>query len=209
MSDFLECVHKHFRFMGENDNLPHGIKARRTRQDGRMLLARMMHDLDYKVAAEIGTRYGESAKLWCETVPGLKLTCIDPYSVYRARKSQGKQDSVFASARKALDPFDVTFVRESSIKVADQFEDGSLDFVHIDGDHAFDMVMQDLILYVHKVRKGGMILIHDYFNFYQGGVVKAIDAYTECHLIRPWFTTRDLEPTAFWERGAERDGLGS
>jgi predicted O-methyltransferase YrrM len=202
--DFRQSLNAHFRFMGDVDNLPHGVKPRRTNQDGRTLLARMMSDLGYRVGAEIGTRYGMSAKLWCETVPGLKLTCIDPYSIYRPRKSQEKQDDTFASAQQTLAPFDVTFMRESSIKSADRFEDESLDFVHIDGDHAFDMVMQDLILYVPKVRKGGMILVHDYFNFYQGGVIKAVDAYTDCHLIRPWFTTRDLEPTAFWERGVER-----
>lgn len=204
MQDFRQSLNSHFRFMGETDNLPHGVKARRRNQDGRLLLARMMKDLDYRVGAEIGTRHGHSAKLWCETVPGLKLTCIDPYSIYRPRKSQEKQDSVFESAQETLAPFDVTFLRESSTKVSDRFEDGSLDFVHIDGDHAFDMVMQDLIFYVPKVRKGGMILIHDYFNFYQGGVIQAVNAYTECHLIRPWFTTRDEEPTAFWERGVER-----
>ena len=163
-----------------------------------------MRDLNFRVGAEIGTRYGESAKLWCETVPGLKLTCIDPYSVYRARKSQEKQDAVFAEAQKNLAPFDVTFVRESSLTAASKFEDGTLDFVHIDGDHAFDMAMQDIILYVPKVRKGGLVLIHDYFNFYQGGVVQAVDAYAACHVINPWFVTRDLEPTAFWQRGAEQ-----
>lgn len=206
MQNFRQSLNAHFRCMGETDHLPHGVKGRRERQDGRMLLARMMRDLEFRVGAEIGTRYGSSAKLWCETVPGLKLSCIDPYSVYRPRKSQEKQDAVFHAAQVNLKPFDVTFLRASSIKVADQFEDGSLDFIHIDGDHAFDMVMQELILYVPKVRKGGMILIHDYFPFYQGGVIQAVNAYTECHVIRPWFTTRDKEPTAFWQRGAERVG---
>ena len=204
MSKFLESLNSHFRYMGDRDFVPHGIKGRKVRSDERVLLARMMKDLEYRVGAEIGTRYGHSAQMWCENVPGLKLSCIDPYNVYRVRKSQEKQDAVYEEARKRLEPYDVTFVRESSLDVADQFEDGSLDFVNIDGDHAFDMVMQDIILYVPKVRKGGMILIHDYYNFHQGGVVQAVNAYTTCHCINPWFTTRDLEPTAFWEKGSER-----
>lgn len=201
--DFMQALRTHFRFMGLPDVLPCGVKGRRRRQDGRLLLARIMRDLDFRVGAEIGTRHGASAKLWCETMPGLKLTCIDPYNVYRPRKSQEKQDAVFESAQQALAPFDVTFVRESSITAASKFENNSLDFVHVDGDHEFDMVMQDIILYTPKVRKGGMILIHDYFNFYLGGVMHAVNAYTACHLIDPWFVTRDEEPTAFWQRGAE------
>jgi len=204
MQDFRKALEKHFRFMGDSDVLPHGVKARRRRQDGRMLLARMMRDMEFRVGAEIGTRYGVSARLWCETIPGLKLTCIDPYGVYRARKSQEKQDDVYEEAKKNLANLDVTLVRESSLDAFSRFEDESLDFVHVDGDHAFDMVMQDILFYVPKVRKGGMILIHDYFSFYQGGVVHAVNAYTACHVINPWYVTHDLEPTAFWQRGAER-----
>ena len=208
MTDFRKALDTHFRFMGENDHLPHGVKPRRVRQDGRTLLARLMRDMEYRVGAEIGTRYGVSAKLWCETIPGLKLTCIDPYGVYRARHSQERQDAAYAGARETLAPFDVTFLRESSVDVSDRFEDESLDFVNIDGDHAFNMVMQDILLYVPKVRPEGMILVHDYFPFYHGGVVQAVNAYTECNLIRPWFTTRDMEPTAFWQKGSGKGGAG-
>jgi hypothetical protein len=28
--------------------------------------------------------------------------------------------------------------------------------------------------------------------------MEAVDAYTKCHRIDPWFTTKNLEPTAFW-----------
>jgi len=202
--DFMQVLKKHFQFMGTNDVLPLGVARRRRRQDGRMLLARMMNDLGFRVGAEIGTRYGASAKLWCENMPGLKLSCIDPYNAYRTRKSQEQQDAVFEAAKQALAPFDVTFVRESSLTAASRFEDGSLDFVHIDGDHAFDMVMQDILNFVPKVRKGGMVLVHDYLSFYQAGVIQAVDAYTACHIINPWFVTRDELPTAFWQRGAER-----
>ena len=204
MPDFMQSLRNHFRFMGEVDNVPHGIKTRQRRRSGRAMLALMMGELNYRVGAEIGTYYGHSARLWCESCPGLQLTCIDPYSVYRPRKSQEKQDAVFEEAKKNLAPFHVTFLRESSRTAHAHLKDGSLDFVHIDGDHDFDMIALDLINYVPKVKKGGMILIHDYFNFYQGGVVEAVNAYTRCHLIHPWFTTRDEEPTAFWQRGAER-----
>lgn len=204
MLTFREAIDTHFRFKGERDSVPHHLKGRRVRPDGRTLLARVMRDMEFKVGVEIGTRHGESAKLWCETIPGLKLTAVDPYSVYRMRRSQEKQDAVFQMAQAKLAPFDVTFVREPSLDAVDHFEDESLDFVHIDGNHAFDIAVQDIIRYVPKVRKGGLVLIHDYFDFFEGGVRAAVDGYTTCHVIRPWFVTHDREPTAFWQRGAEQ-----
>jgi len=57
------------------------------------------------------------------------------------------------------------------------------------------------------VRIGGLVLVHDYCAFGMSGVIPAIDSYTHCHWIDPWYVTRDQEPTAFWQRGAERTGL--
>ncbi len=199
-----KLLETHFRVMGRDDIPPCGLASRRRNQDGRMLLGRLMRDMGFHLGAEIGTFYGDSAKLWCESIPGLKLTCIDPYNVYRPRKSQEKQDATYEAAKAKLAAFDVTFLRESSLTAHAQIPDESLDFVYIDGDHAFDMVMQDIIFYVPKVRKGGLILVHDYLSFYLGGVVHAINAYTACHLISPWFVTRDVLPTAFWQKGDER-----
>jgi predicted O-methyltransferase YrrM len=134
----------------------------------------------------------------------LKLTCIDPYQVYHTRRSQDEQDAIFAEATKLLTPYGVNIIRERSQDVADRFEDASLDFVNIDGDHTFDAAVMDIVMYVPKVREGGMILIHDYCAFRLSGVMQAVDAYTHCHRIEPWFVTKEHEPTVFWQRGAER-----
>ena len=34
----------------------------------------------------------------------------------------------------------------------------------------------------------------------RGGVIEAVDAYTRCHMIHPWYVTREDLPTAFWVR---------
>ena len=208
MTHFEESLDRHFRsHIGEADVLPYCVRSRRRTsvQDDRRLLSRVMGDLGFKVGAEIGTARGDSAKMWFEAMPGLKLTCIDPYVMYEQRRSQEKQDGFFEEAKQALSSFDVTFLRASSRDVVDEFEDGSLDFINIDGDHLFDAVVRDLIEYVPKVRCGGMVLIHDYIPFFRGGVVHAVDSYTTCHMIDPWYIThKDAGPTAFWQRGAER-----
>jgi predicted O-methyltransferase YrrM len=163
-----------------------------------------MQDLGFSVGAELGTQYGLSAKLWCEAIPGLSLTCIDPYAIYQARRSQEKQNAVYEEAKKTLSPFNVTLLRERSCDVVDRFPDGSLDLLHIDGDHGFDVCVQDIIHYVPKVRDGGVVVIHDYASFYRGGVVEAVNGYTRCHRISPWYVTNDIAPSVFWQRGAEQ-----
>jgi predicted O-methyltransferase YrrM len=194
-----EGLQKYFRFYGEDDSLPFGVKGRKVRQDGRELLAKMMRDMGFHTGIEIGTQYGLSAELWYQILPDLQLTCIDPYGLYDRRQSQEKQDATYEKACNRLRPYNALILREKSLDIKDRFADGSVDFVHIDGDHAFNAVVQDIIYYAPKVRPGGLVLIHDYVNFYRGGVIEAVNAYTKCNQIRRWFVTRDLEPTAFWQ----------
>lgn len=78
------------------------------------------------------------------------------------------------------------------------FKDESLDFVYIDGFHEFDAVMSDLIFWVPKVRPGGIIAGHDYYNFWRAGVVTAVDAYVKGHGIRDWYITHEATPSFFW-----------
>lgn len=207
MNELEEVLERHFRlYRGMADCLPYCVRSRRQRsQDDRVLLARVMKDLEFRIGAEIGTAKGESAQIWCSEIPGLHLTCIDPYIAYRVRRSQEKQDAFYEEAKRRLGPFDVRFIRASSREAADQLEDGSLDFINIDGNHEFNEVVRDLIEYVPKVREGGLILVHDYVPFYLGGVVHAVDGYTTCNMIDPWYLThKDASPTAFWQQGAKR-----
>jgi len=211
MQDLRNALEKYFRFQGGLDNLPILATSRdrsRRHTKGRQNLAKVMNDMGLKKAVEIGCRYGESAILWKTNIPDLDLTCIDPYRAYH-RVSQERQDLIYAGACKNAEEHGFKIIRKASLDAVDQFEDGSLDFVNIDGDHTFDAAVQDIIKWAAKVRIGGLILVHDYCAFGMSGVIPAVDAYTNCHWIDPWYVTRDMEPTAFWQRGAERAGLGS
>jgi len=209
--EFGDALHRYFRNIGdlENDNLPVSLSARyrwvkRAGDAGRHSLARVMRNLGFSSGVEIGTHKGNSIKIWCSANPNLKLTCIDPYVAYGVKREQDKHDGSYKTASGIAGRFGAIIVRKTSLEVVDTFADGSLDFVYIDGDHRFDAVMQDLIRWAVKVRPGGMILLHDYYAFHRAGVMKAVDAYTHCHRVDPWYVTRDNCPTAFWQRGAER-----
>jgi predicted O-methyltransferase YrrM len=192
-----DVIQKHFRIVPGNDNLPIVAHPLPKRDMGRVQLAKVVNDFGCRTGIEIGVGGGYSAALWCETAPGLQLTGIDPYD----GKASGRRH---AKAEKRAGKHNFTILKATSMEVVDQFDDESVDFLHIDGNHTFDFVVMDIVRYVPKVRPGGLVALHDYCPLTRGGVAQAVDAYVHCHRIDPWYITRDCNPTAFWERGVER-----
>ena len=56
----------------------------------------------------------------------------------------------------------ITPKRGDSVQMASSYEDDSLDFVFIDGDHRYEMVKADIQAWLPKVKSGGIISGHDY-----------------------------------------------
>jgi len=194
--EFKEALVKHFRVRG---NVAIG-KVRKRTDRGRWALAHAMADMEFRVGVEVGSLFGDSAELWCSVNPQLKLTCVDPYGNYFGRRRQSEHDAVYQATRERLSKFNVTMVRKTSFDAVGDFQNGSLDFVHIDADHSFDGVIVDLVTWAPKVRKGGLIFLHDYFSLKWKGATQAIDAYVLAHRIYPWYATPDITPTIFWEQ---------
>lgn len=204
MMDLPEALQTHFREREKGvDNLPIAV-APWNRNQGRPGLSLVMGDLGFTTGIEIGVGLGRSAKSWCNAMPDLHLICIDPYLAYSSINNQERQDRAYEKAKAILSGYNVELVCKPSGDVAAMFDDESVDFVYIDGDHTFDAVIVDIVKYVPKVRMGGLVLVHDYFHFRTGGVVAAVDGYTRCHGIDPWYVTFDVAPTVFWQRGSER-----
>jgi len=180
------------------DNLPYACTRRFTRHN----LGKIYKEFGYKVGAEIGVSKGMNAYMMLKNNPEMKLYLVDPWSQYylgrKALRTDKQQERILRGAKERLKDYDVEFVRKFSMDAVKDFEDESLDFVYIDGNHQFDYVMPDLIFWAYKVKKGGMIGLHDYCHFHWSGVVKAVEAYVYCHDIRPWFITKELKPTVFW-----------
>jgi hypothetical protein len=51
----------------------------------------------------------------------------------------------------------VEMLRTLSVEAAKQFEDNSLDFVYIDGNHMYYAVMEDLTVWFPKIKAGGIL----------------------------------------------------
>ncbi len=67
----------------------------------------------------------------------------------------------------------ITDIKGLSWDMAKNFEDNSVDFVFIDAGHEYESVVKDINAWLPKIRKGGIISGHDYFN--PCGVKQAVD----------------------------------
>lgn len=162
-------------------------------------LADIMQEAEFKVGAEIGIRKGDYSRVLCERIPGLKISCVDPYIPYRGRRpDQEKMNMLFDYAQNNLKGFNAVLVRKTSMDAVKDFKNESLDFVYIDAMHEFDHVMMDIICWAPKVRHGGVVAGHDYVESYNGGVINAIRAYTQAHNINEWYLTNEIIPSWFF-----------
>ena len=164
---------------------------------GRKHLAEMFGEIGFNRGAEIGVRLGRFSQCLLDANPDLMLYCIDPWGQYHG-VPQARQDRLYRQAVERLTPYNVKILRKSSMDALADIEDESLDFVYIDGNHTFDYCCPDIIFWSRKVKSGGIVACHDYLPFRWNGVIQAVDSYTHCHHIDPWFVTKEREPSVYW-----------
>lgn len=183
----IAALHNKIRSRFNVKSRSHGMPLL-ARVGGRDELANFLADEGYHKGAEIGVNKGYYSETLCKANPNIELYCVDAWYNQRAKK--------LATAR--LKPYNATMIHKLSLDAVNDFPDQSLDFVYIDASHYFDDFVCDLVYWSKKVRKYGIIGCHDYFHHSYNGVVGAIDAYTNCHNIYPWYVTLELWPSAFW-----------
>jgi hypothetical protein len=160
-------------------------------------LAQLFGEVGFNRGAEIGVRRGRFSEIMCKCNPNLFLYCIDPWSPIENKYNAERQKQIYEFAAEKLAKYNTKIIKKTSMDALADIENNELDFVFIDGNHDFDYVMMDIILWADKVKSGGIIAVHDFYNG-EVGVVKAVEAYTHSHSIRPWFVTKEHTPTAYW-----------
>jgi hypothetical protein len=170
-------------------------------------------EMGFKVGAEIGVDKGEFTQKFCQA--GLKIYAVDPWKYdddYVDSRTQDRLDFLYEHTKRVLTPFpDSQIIRKTSMEAVGDFEDGSLDFVYIDGNHQLKYVIEDLVEWAKKVKPGGIICGHDYIYTNPRTaagichVIPALQAYTKAYQVNNWFLLGSKNP----KEGEKRDSWRS
>ena len=166
-----------------------------TRRSLRMLFA----ELKFLKGVEIGVNRGSNAVKTIRHNPQLTLYCVDPWELYDGMHDFDdpiERKEAYARTALTLKEYDnIHIIRKFSMDALKDFEDESLDFVYIDGNHEFPYVAEDIFHWAKKVGPGGLVAGHDYnFNKYDFPYIQVkevVDAYTKAFKIKPWFVINE------------------
>lgn len=146
--------------------------------------------------AEIGTWKGDFAAVILSSRRPARLYLVDPWehrdegayadASYGGRLEGGQAAleqmyrDVAARFAAEIESGQVRILRERSTAAASRFEDESLDWVYIDGDHSYEGVKADLEAYYRTVKPGGILAGDDYGHvgsWFEDGVSRAVDEF--------------------------------
>lgn len=190
MVDTLQFINDKFRLeYDKKTKLPIQIP-----DFGRDQLAVLFKELGFKIGVEIGVQKGEYSKILLDANPDGRLYGVDPFIPYKWYRDFTRRETISAYQKEAHDRLDgylnYTFLEETSMEAVERFQDNTLDFVYIDGNHEFSFVASDISFWLKKVRPGGIISGHDYIRRpmpTQTHVHQVVNAYTQAYEISPWF----------------------
>jgi len=167
------------------------------------------------VGVEVGSCQGEFADTILKNWNGQKLWLVDAWRHFQTNiedinnSDHNKQLEALIHCFIKMYPYGsrVGIIRDLSVVGAKLFDDHSLDFVYIDAAHDYESVIQDLISWFPKVKKGGVLAGHDYtFHtviFEQNGgyingvfeVKPAVDEFAKEHTLEIKVTGEDFQPS--------------
>ena len=117
----------------------------------------------YKTGIEIGVQRGKNAYNMIQCLNLDNIYCIDPYLNYKGSLdgSQEKQNKIIKESHRRLKRYGdkVIWIKKLSEEAINDVP--IVDVIYIDGNHQYKYVMNDLILYYNKVKKGGLLAGHD------------------------------------------------
>ena len=151
------------------------------------ILSDLIRKYNVKRGCEIGVAFGGQSLAILTNTNVEKLYCVDPYHHSEAYQSslnfnQNVFNVIYYLVKKRLEPFGERsqLLRMASVEAAQLAKEEELDFVYIDGNHAYEYVKLDIQSWFDKVRSGGIISGDDW---QAEGVRKAVNEFFEGYVI--------------------------
>ena len=139
---------------------------------------------NYKIFVELGVWLGHSVSFLAKHLdPDCIIYAIDLFDDSYAHKNydhlDGLRYELFNKNTQAYKHL-IKPIHSYSWTAAEMFENQSVDFVFIDADHSYESVCKDIDGWLDKIKKGGILSGHDYFNSKE--VKRAVD--TKLHNVK-------------------------
>jgi predicted O-methyltransferase YrrM len=128
---------------------------------------------------EIGVwKGGSTAYMGVEIYNSGKKIHYDAIDTFEGSREHGQVVGLYEEAVQNLKPLVdlnvVNIIRGHSQDVVSKYQDETIDFCFIDGSHEYEDVKKDILAYLPKVKKGGILAGHDYDAIWNG-VIQAVD----------------------------------
>lgn len=148
------------------------------------------------IAVEIGVWQGDFSETILDLIEPKSLTLIDPWAhietdshstAFVGRTSDNKMEKIFnkvvARYKTEIDEGSVNIIRDFSVPALGQFDDDSISFAYVDGDHSYEGVKSDLVALFPKMKPGGVMAFDDYHRrgWWGDGVIRAINEFLGQH----------------------------
>jgi hypothetical protein len=124
-----------------------------------------MRNICPKVFVELGVHYGTSFLTACEIVKSYNIQskCV-AVDTWKGDSHSGLYDEeVFSKFMREFVKYEsfAEFKRKTFEEALHEFEDNSIDLLHIDGFHTYQAVKKDFSDYLPKMSNSGVIIMHD------------------------------------------------
>jgi hypothetical protein len=120
-----------------------------------------------KRIVELGTHYGTSLWSFSQAVKDQNIeTELNAVDNWEGEKHAGFYgEEVFETVNQIKDAFysdlKINLIRRDFDDALSEFEDGSIDILHIDGLHTYEAVKHDFKSWLPKMKDDGIVLFHD------------------------------------------------
>jgi len=163
---------------------------------------KLIDEMNLLNCAEIGVQSGNFSSTLLNSTKLKKLHLIDCWQyqlIYQdsANVDQKKQDELYELVKsKFKNDLRVNIIKKFSKDALQIFQRNSLDFIYIDADHKYEEVKKDIQMWYTRLKKGGILAGHDYFNgisldYSIFGVKRAVDEFVNLNNFKLNVTTND------------------